>query len=370
MVKKCIINGEIYKRGENMEITLKHMPILYFFIIVIVPFLLLGKSKIFKLSTYNNKYLAKNNTDIFKGLSVLIIIIHHLSLFLINDGIFKTIFSRMGFLAVSIFLFLSGYGLMFQFTRKKEGYFKGYFKSKILRLYLIFFCANVISTLIGNVFLNNKYNIMDVIKSSLLMNFADGRVLWFVAVILYFYAFFYIAFKFFDKNTAILIMFVSSGIWIIVNVFLNHGAWFYNAAICFPLGIIVAKYNEQIFKVAEKYYLLLLLGNSSLFLLSMVLYIKGKDKLQFVIPVVFIMLILLTLIKVNLKSKSLIFMNSISFEFYLLQIIILNVVFQTKNTMSSLYFFVAFAITVIASKILNMFVGYLFSIKIKRNLSV
>ena len=351
-----------------MGISLKHMPILYFFIIVILPILLLEKSKIFKKSTYNDRYLSKNNTDAFKGLSVVIIIIHHLSLFLVNNGIFKTIFSRMGGLAVSIFLILSGYGLMFQFIRKKDGYFKGYLKTKILRLYLIFVCANIISTLISNIFLNSKYSIMDVIKSSLLMNFADGRVLWFVAVILYFYVIFYISFKFNNNNIAILIMFGSVGVWIIVNVFLHHGAWFYNTSICFPLGVIVAKYNEQIFRVFKKYYLSLLAVAVALFLFSMFLYIKGKDNLQFIIPVVFIILILLILMKVDLKSKSLVFMNSISFEFYLLQITILNVVFQTKNTMSSLYFFVAFIITIMVSKVLNMLVRYLFSIKIKSKL--
>lgn len=353
-----------------MEIYLKHMPILYLFIIIILPILLFERSKIFKISTFNDKYLAKNNTDVLKGLSVVVIIIHHLSLFLVDNGIFKTIFTRMGFLAVSIFLILSGYGLMFQFTRKKDGYFKGYFKNKILRLYLIFVFANIISTLAINVFLNNEYSIMDVIESSLLMNFADGRALWFVAVILYFYVVFYLSFKFLNDNMAILIMFGSVGIWIMVNVFLHHGTWFYNTSICFPLGIIVAKYNEQIFRVFKKYYLLLLPISVVLFLLSMFFYIKGKDNLQFIIPVIFIMLILLTLMKIELRSKSLIFMNSISFEFYLLQISILNLVFQRKNMMSSLYFFVAFAITVIMSKILNMFIAYLFSIKIKRNLSI
>lgn len=340
------------------------MQILYFFIIIILPVLFLAKSKIFRITTYNEKYLAKNNTDIFKGLSVVIIIIHHLSLFLVNSGMFKTIFSRMGFLAVSIFLSLSGYGLMFQFSKRKETYFKGYFKNKIIRLYLIFVSANVVSTLISNIFLSSKYSIKDVIKSCLLMNFADGRQLWFVAVILYFYIAFYIAFKFFDKNMAILIMFVSVVIWSIVNIFLHHGAWFYNTSICFPLGIMIANYNEQIFKLAKKYYSFLLLVSIVSFLLSMFFYIKGKDSLQFIIPLIFIILMLLFLMKVDLKSKSLIFMNSISFEFYLLQIIILNVVFQTKSTMSSLYFFVALVITVIVSKMLNIFIGYIFTIKI------
>ncbi|AGK95897.1 acyltransferase family protein [Clostridium pasteurianum] len=351
-----------------MQISLKHMAILYFCVGIILPFLIVKDSNIFKKNTYNSNYLSKDNTNILKGLSVVIIIIHHLSLFLVNDGIFKTIFSRMGFLAVSIFLFVSGYGLMVQFTRKKERYFKGYFKNKILRLYLIFFCANIISTLLSNIFLNNQYTIIDIIKSSLLMNFADGRVLWFVAVILYFYIIFYIAFKLFNKNTAILLMSVSLGIWIALNIFLHHGAWYYNSAICFPLGIIVAEYNEQIFKVAKKYYLLVLSANVVLFLLGMTFYIKGIDKLQFIIPIFFVILILSLLMKVNLKSQFFYFMNGISFEFYLFQLIALNIVFQTKNEISSLFFLLAFLITVILSKILNVFVSFIFSIKIKRNL--
>jgi membrane-bound acyltransferase YfiQ involved in biofilm formation len=370
MVKKCTINSKTYKRGANMEITLKHMSILYFSIIVIVPFLLFFKSKIFKLNTYNEGYLAKDNTDVLKGLSVVIIIITHLFLFSANNGIIITFFLKLGYLSVAIFLFVSGYGLMFRFAQKKDEYFKGYFKNKILKLYLIFFSANIVCTLLRNIFFNTKYGITDIIKSSLLMNFSDGRELWFVSAILYFYIAFYIAFKFFDKNVSILIMFICLGIWIIGNKFLHHGTWFYNTAICFPLGNIIAKYNEQIFKIAKKYYLLFLTITGLLFILCAFLYIRGEDIQQFIVPPVFNITMLLLLMKVSLKSRFFRFMNEISFDFYLLQIIILNVVFQTKNEISSVYFLIAFTITVIVSKILNMFVGYLFSIKIKRNLSV
>ncbi|WP_242834252.1 acyltransferase family protein [Clostridium pasteurianum] len=342
------------------------MVVLYISLIVILPLLLLVESKTFKFNTYNSNYLAKNNTDILKGLSVVIIIFHHLSLFLTNGGIYKTVISKVGFLAVSIFLFVSGYGLMVQFARKKNEYFKGYFKNKILKLYLVFFFSNIICTILSNVILNAQYNFVDIIKSSLLMNFADGRVLWFVAVILYFYIAFYIAFKFFKNNTAVIVIFISWILWIGLNIALHHGAWYYNSAISFPVGIIFGKYADQIFAFAKKYYLILTSGSLILFLLSMAAYIKGIDKLQFIIPILFTFVIVLLLMKVSLKSRFFNFMNGISFEFYLFQILALNIVFQTDNKTSSLYFFLAFLITVVLSKILNVFIGFIFNFIPKR----
>ena len=80
-------------------------------ILLLIFGLLIFKSKYMKL---NNDYLSKNNTDIIKGISVLVVILCHIAMFSVNDGMIKRIFLNSGILAVAIFIFVSGYGLMSQ----------------------------------------------------------------------------------------------------------------------------------------------------------------------------------------------------------------------------------------------------------------
>jgi membrane-bound acyltransferase YfiQ involved in biofilm formation len=341
-----------------MKIILENMWLLY--IIFIGVFVMsMYKSNLLKIGEYNQNYLDKDNTDILKGLSVTIIIVHHLSLFLIEDSVFKILFSKVGFLFVSIFLFVSGYGLIVQFNKKGKDYFKGFLLNKVIRLYLTFFIANIICTTFSNIFFSTNYGFIDMLKSSLLMKFADGRVLWFVAVILYFYIVFYIAYKFFN-NKSFIIMVIGFGMWIIGNILLQNGGWFYNSAICFILGILIAKYKDKIYNLVIKKYVMFLTVLTIIFLSLMIVYIYRIDKLQFIIPIVFILLIITLLIKVKLRSNVFKSMNKISFEFYLLQILIMKIIIGNGQPISSLYFILVFLITIILSKILNIIINFMF----------
>lgn len=72
----------------------------------------------------NNDVLDKYNSNKIKGLLALLIIIHHLSIY-IKETILLKVFTIVGVIAVSAFFFYSGYGLMTSYL-KKENYLKDF----------------------------------------------------------------------------------------------------------------------------------------------------------------------------------------------------------------------------------------------------
>ena len=98
-----------------MEIVLSNNIAINIFAFAILPLIVLLNSK---LTKNNEDYLSISNTNILKGISVLVVILHHISLYTNSNKYLDFVFGQAGFLAVSIFLFVSGYGLMIQYTKK------------------------------------------------------------------------------------------------------------------------------------------------------------------------------------------------------------------------------------------------------------
>ena len=76
-------------------------------------------------------YLAVQSTSGMKGIMAIMIIFHHISQH-VTTGITFSNFNYMGWYIVSVFFFLSGYGLYTQFTIK-DNYL-------ILELVVVFIC--------------------------------------------------------------------------------------------------------------------------------------------------------------------------------------------------------------------------------------
>ena len=303
----------------------------------------------------NKEYLSTDNTNIMKGISVLLVILCHIGMFSVNKGIIENLFATTGLLAVAIFIFVSGYGLMTQYL-KKDNYLKGFFK-KFVNIYIVFIICNIVTTIINNAFLNTNYGIGDIIVSSLQFNFANGRELWFVACIIFMYISFYFSFKI-SKRKGILVLICSMFIYIILCRLIGKGTWWYNTVFCFPLGAIFAIYKEKIFLFYKKFYWFKFVVLLFIFLIFMYLYIRGYHYLQFIIPIIFVLLTAMMLVKVKLKSKFLLFINKISLEMYLIHLIILQVAFYETIARSSVYLVLLFPIMIVISIVIKYICDY------------
>lgn len=81
-------------------------------------------------------YWSKVVTDCVKGYMCICVLIHHLYQYsgFFSHSYFGHFLQMLGYWAVGVFLFISGYGLMFSYTHK-EGYLKTFFKKRFLPLY-------------------------------------------------------------------------------------------------------------------------------------------------------------------------------------------------------------------------------------------
>lgn len=174
---------------------------------------------------YNWKNLSKKQTNIFKGMAILLIVFHnffrwvfpitgenefafagiHLKNFfyLISKYPLEStniIFSYFGHYGVQVFVFLSGYGLAKSFERNKTGFLAFLFK-RFLKIYPPFFLA-VLICIVFNIYktanLPSIYHIKTLLwKLSLLTNFFPNQALsingpwWFFSLIFQLYILFF-----------------------------------------------------------------------------------------------------------------------------------------------------------------------------------
>ena len=87
-------------------------------------------------------YLSKRNTDCLKGILAVLVLIHHLTQNsgLLMDTPLRGVFANLGYLSVSAFLFLSGYGMMASYNKKG----KKYAEQLPLKRMLPFYCIIII----------------------------------------------------------------------------------------------------------------------------------------------------------------------------------------------------------------------------------
>ena len=98
--------------------------------------LLLFSVLTFLLPKSNVDYLEKNSTNGLKGLLAIGIVLHHLSQWISSGETFSN-FQYMGTYIVSIFFFLSGYGLYTQ-IKVKPDYLTNFFRKRLLKILIPF----------------------------------------------------------------------------------------------------------------------------------------------------------------------------------------------------------------------------------------
>lgn len=349
-----------------MEISVGNIWIINLLVFLLLPLYLVLNSKICRVKNIDI-FLDKNNTSILRGLSVIIIFIHHLVRQFQGDSLLKACFINVGFLAVTIFLFVSGYALKTQFN-KKDNYLKGFFINKVLRLIIIFIISDILITILYNIFTQKKYGVLIFLKNLLMLKFSDGRQLWFVFIIIFDYVIFYIANKFFDNKKSTYLIFLATILYIIPFVITNKDVHWYNTAICFPLGVAIADYKREIFSFLNKRYCINIISSFILIILGIYLFqAKSIEIIQFFVPIVFIWFILCILIKVNLNGRYLKFMDTISFEFYLVHLGILKMILKENSENSSIYIVIVFLISILISWLINRITTFIYIIGRRRN---
>lgn len=296
---------------------------IYLLVYVILPVIfLLGCRK-----KDDTEILERNSTDNLKGFLVLYVAIHHYVQKIVNPGYLYPL-NHVGFICVSFFFLMSGYGLALSF--EKRGNLQGFFKKRVLRLYFPFVISNILVGVLHNITINTGYSIANILISSVTMRTVySGVILWYVFVQVLMYIVFYISFRFF-KNKAIRIVAICilSCIYICLAVYTGQGEWRYNTVLCFSVGIIIATYKEQIKNILIRYGFIIRSILLIAFILSWYLVIKGiyRYYVTFICAILFVLLAVSFSARFNSHTKIYGYIGKISYEIYILQLPVVNMV--------------------------------------------
>lgn len=311
----------------------------------------------------NDEYLGVRSTTGLKGFLALGIVFHHLSQWVATGSEFVN-FRYMGPYLVSIFFFLSAYGLYVQ-NENKEGYLNKFLTKRLTRV------------IIPALFVSGIYIFYSIFNKQILtINyfidlFVKGRTLiyngWFVDVIILLYLFFYISFKVSnDKKISIICNFILIVTYIIFSIILNYDFWWYNSTLPFVVGLVWGKYKADIDDLLNNNYFMLLMILTGLlfishhydFLLER-MDLVNKYSLALVANVdnvIFTIFFILITKKIDFSNKYLLFLGKISFELYMIHGLVMSIFgkyFVTSRLNDVIFSILVLIISIILAWLIN-----------------
>lgn len=184
--------------------------------------------------------LRIEQVNVLKGICAVEIMIGHIGL-QTNDLVLYAN-RKAGILFVGVFLFLSGYGLMYS-RDHKEGYMKGFIIKRSVRILLPAYVIYVLIQFVEVVLeqdLSIFWNIIDI------HNFIVSNN-WFIWEILGFYILFGLLF-WMEKHWKVLggVLIGLSVIFIIVAFWMRIANPWYGSTLCFGLGIVFYLYRDRL----------------------------------------------------------------------------------------------------------------------------
>ena len=316
----------------------------------------------------NKEYLSVESTSGLRGFLALGIIFHHLAP-LVKTGEEFSNFSYMGTYIVSIFFFLSAYGLYVQ-NESKENYLDNFLEKRLSRIMVPFFIISLIYMFAR--FVNGQ--LMDL--NFFINLFKKGSTIiyngWFVDIIILMYVLFYISFKFFqNKFLSIVLNTIFIICYICLAIKLGYSFWWYNSALAFVVGLIWAKNQNKIDRFLDRYYFIAIILVTVLLFFShkyniLLKYVHLEDSYNYALAanldnIIFtIYFIMVFLKKINFSNVYLTLIGRISFELYMIHglvISILEKIFVSSRVNDVLFTFFVLMISLILAWIINKLVN-------------
>lgn len=256
--------------------------------------------------------LNKTTCNCIRAIATICIILIHT-----NNEFFK----GTGQLFTGIFFFYSGYGLYIS-VKNKTHYLNGFIQNRIIKIYLPFVLTNILIYSVLRFILDSLKDenfFTDVFGINSINPYG-----WYVWTIIFLYAIFYVIFKFIkNEKLSILLIFITTVIYISFCYYYHVGNWWYNSAICFVFGIIYGQNKEFVLEKIKKYYFILftifvLLFSSSFYF---ILYKEWEYNvlIEMLSALFFVSILIMFCCKFEIKDKLLNSIGKISYEVYLCQ---------------------------------------------------
>jgi peptidoglycan/LPS O-acetylase OafA/YrhL len=183
-----------------------------------------------------------------RGLLAVSIILHHLAsvtwyrqIPIVNE------FLSWGGVVVSVFFFLTGYGMMLSYIKKGRSYLDGFLLHRFKKVFLPLIIATICFLIIHSL-LFHKNAFLSI--ASLLDGKPPLPTSWFVYTVLLFYCFFYLIAKIFDQKYLHIII----GLWIACGIYafalysIHWAECWYKSIYAIGIGVTYAYYENSIKK--------------------------------------------------------------------------------------------------------------------------
>ncbi len=271
------------------------------------------------------KYLlSKEETNTLRGFLALGIVIHHLAQRTETISIID-FFEKLGAPIVSVFFFISGYGLLHSY-KNKELYLERFF-SRRLPFILIPFITSIIIFQIISYIDQRSFSLINILLPILKGN--TDHLLpfsWYIFSTIYLYVIFYYIFKFtklsiINKISSIFFLCVC---YVFSLKFLSFGSWWYISIFAFSGGLIAKHFENEIIKIIDQKITRFLIVIN---IIALIKLLGGSHYISLTLYPIFIAILFSFInVKENVITKT---MGNISYEIYLLQGI--SIVFLRGN---------------------------------------
>lgn len=288
-------------------------------------------------------YLYPEITTSIKGIFILILLFSHISQYIrpnLSDSIFNTLYYYINFVfigqsATVLFLFYSGFGVMYLAMNKGDIYIKSIPKNRFLKTLLHFDISVIIYLLLGLIF-GEKYGLLQIILSLIGWD-AVGNYNWYIFVILVLYLISYVSLsictssninaKFCGregkiKNKSIYAVLICFILTFILIIFLHQtkSIFWWDTVICYPLGMLYYTYRDKIDKIFSKNYKLYLSLIIVLFLLHIAFTLLKTNEVLLVFKhISFLFIVILITMKIKISNFILNFCGKHLFSIFMLQ---------------------------------------------------
>jgi peptidoglycan/LPS O-acetylase OafA/YrhL len=190
-----------------------------------------------------------NTTLPIRGLLAFLIVLFH-----IGQRFYDTpigIFSSSGRTTVSVFFFISGYGLMTSYRKKGKAYLSNFFKRRLCKLLPLFVVLTLACAIYSCIVMHHSV-------SEIANNFSRGVVplpnSWFMYVILYQYVAFYLACKIGRSRVQWVVITAILTLVSMAGMYMAHwNDWWWMSQPSFVFGMTVAAYWDEFRMLLSKY---------------------------------------------------------------------------------------------------------------------
>ena len=309
-------------------------------------------------STLHSNYLSPVATKSLRGIFSLVVVYHH-AYQMAGYGILYPIFTRIGYMPVGFFFFLSGYGLMKRSLTDKS-YHKSFLLKRIPTLLIPYALANFVYWLFYYL-RGTNYSVTDFISRIVI---GDPIVAnsWYIITILLCYTFFWLSISGVRKSPLVTVVINALFCIIYIAAFIKlefSPHWFKTIA-TFPVGLLWAAFEERILRIIPKPYFLLLALTASLFGLSMIFQMRYANMTAPPIRqaffcnttiILFVLCMLLVILKLKIGNGILEYFGEHSLELYMYHGLFLNWASPLLSRPNGAFFYtltVLFCSTVIA----------------------